>query len=118
MGRRPAWTAEQIRALGAATNLGTAAAILGIGRSQAYRLVAADQFPAPIIRVGTRVIVPVAGLLRLLLVDDTDPTPPGTARLDPGGEASVDATTTRPADSAHRGHRTGHPTEHPQGDHR
>jgi hypothetical protein len=112
MGRRPAWTAEQIRALGAATNLATAAAILGIGRSQAYRLVAADQFPAPVIRAGTRVIVPVAGLLRLLLVDDADPTAPGTARLDPGGEASVDATTTRPADSAHRGRRI----EHPQGE--
>src|SRR6266540_3515766 len=66
MGRRPAWTVEQIRALGAATNLATAAAILGIGRSQAYRLVAAGQFPAPVIRAGTRVVVPVAGLLRLL----------------------------------------------------
>lgn len=113
MGRRPAWTAEQIRALGAATNLATAAAILGIGRSQAYRLVAAGQFPAPVIRIGTRVIVPVAGLLRLLLVDDTDPTAAG-ARLDPGGDPSVDATTTRPADSAHRGRRT----DHPQGEHR
>ncbi len=109
MGRRPAWTVEQIRALGAATNLGTAAAILGIGRSQAYRLVAADQFPAPIIRVGTRVIVPVAGLLRLLLVDDPDPTASGPARLDPGGGPSVDATTTRPADSPHQGNRTEHP---------
>ncbi len=114
MGRRPAWTTEQIRALGAATNLATAAAILGIGRSQAYRLVAAGQFPTPVIRAGTRVIVPVAGLLRLLLVDDTAPITDGPGRLDPGGDRSVDATTTRPADSPHRGRRT----EHPQGDHR
>jgi hypothetical protein len=102
---------EQIRALGAATNLATAAAVLGIGRSQAYRLVAAGQFPAPVIRVGTRVIVPVAGLLRLLLVDDTDPTAAGP-RLDPGGASSVDATTTRAADSPPRGRRT----EHRQGE--
>jgi hypothetical protein len=93
------WTVERIRALGVTTTLTTAASVLGISRSQAYRLAAADAFPAPLIRAGTRIIVPVAGLLRLLLADD-----PGLAssrhRLDPDGEMSVDATTTPPADYA------------------
>jgi len=62
-----------------------------------------------VIRVGTRVIVPVAGLLRLLLIDDPDT---DTRRLDPSGDRSVDATTTHPADSPHRRHRT-HKGEHP-----
>src|SRR5438067_13574641 len=102
MGERPVWTAEQIRALGAATDLATAASVLGISRSQGYRLAAADRFPAPVVRVGTRVIVPVAGLLRLLLlVDDPDLTPVPAARLDPCADRSVDATT-NPADSLRR----------------
>src|SRR5947199_9359240 len=96
MGERPVWTAEQIRALGAATDLTTAASVLGISRSQGYRLAAADRFPAPVVRVGTRVVVPVAGLLRLLLVDDPDPTTVAAARLDPFADRSVDATTNPP----------------------
>ncbi|WP_407663195.1 hypothetical protein [Micromonospora radicis] len=92
------WTAERIRALGAATTLPTAAAVLGISRSQAYRLAATDTFPAPLIRAGSRIIVPVAGLLRLLLLDNPAPDPDGGRRLDPVGVSSVDATTPPPAD--------------------
>ncbi|GHJ09864.1 hypothetical protein TPA0907_42310 [Micromonospora humidisoli] len=109
------WTAERIRALGAATTLPTAAAVLGISRSQAYRLAATDTFPTPLIRAGTRIIVPVAGLLRLLLLDQpTTPGAHGGSRLDPGGVSSVDATTPPPADY-HR-HRWRRPTEHPGDD--
>ncbi|WP_432904012.1 hypothetical protein ACQP1S_06245 [Micromonospora matsumotoense] len=109
------WTAERIRALGAATTLPTAAAVLGISRSQAYRLAATDTFPTPLIRAGTRIIVPVAGLLRLLLLDQpTTPDPQGGGGLDPGGVSSVDATTPPPADY-HR-HRWRRPTEHPGDD--
>src|SRR5438128_2634613 len=93
------WTVEAIRALGASTDVGTAASVLGISRSQAYRLVAAGTFPTPVIRAGSRVVVPVAGLLRLLLIDDPDP---DTGRLDPLGDRRVDATTTQPADSPPR----------------
>lgn len=71
MRKQPVWTAEQIRALGVSTNLTTAASVLGIGRTLAYQLVAAGQFPVPVIRAGTRVIVPVAPLLDLLLNGDT-----------------------------------------------
>ncbi|GAB3138437.1 hypothetical protein GCM10027290_05780 [Micromonospora sonneratiae] len=109
------WTAEQIRALGAATTLPTAAAVLGISRSQAYRLAATDAFPAPLIRAGTRIIVPVAGLLRLLLLDEPTTQDPGSGRrLDPGPVSSVDATTPPPADYTH--HRWRHHPEHPGDD--
>nr|WP_018586445.1 hypothetical protein [Salinispora arenicola] len=74
------WTIERIRALGVTTTLATTASVLGISRSQAYRLAATDQFPVPLIRAGSRIIVPVAGLFQLLLVgnpastDDLMPT--------------------------------------------
>jgi hypothetical protein len=109
------WTAERIRALGAATTLPTAAAVLGISRSQAYRLAATDAFPTPLIRAGTRIIVPVAGLLRLLLLDQpTAPDPGGGGGLDPGGVSSVDTSTPPPADY-HR-HRWRRHAEHPGDD--
>ena len=92
------WTIERVHALGVTTTLATAASVLGISRSQAYRLAADDTFPAPLIRAGTRIIVPVAGLLRLLLPDHPGTITPTGRRLDPGGESSVDATTTPPAD--------------------
>ncbi|MEU8024219.1 hypothetical protein AB0B88_18605 [Micromonospora haikouensis] len=108
------WTVERIRALGAATTLPTAAAVLGISRSQAYRLAATDTFPAPLIRAGTRIIVPVAGLLRLLLLDQPAPDPDGGRRLDPAVVSSVDATTPPPADYTR--HRWRHHVEHPEDD--
>lgn len=108
------WTAERIRALGAATTLPTAAAVLGISRSQAYRLAATDTFPTPLIRAGTRIIVPVTGLLRLLLLDQPAPDPDGGRRLDPVGVSSVDATTAPPADYTR--HRWRHHVEHPGDD--
>ncbi|SCL19822.1 hypothetical protein [Micromonospora inyonensis] len=109
------WTAERIRALGAATTLPTAAAVLGISRSQAYRLAATETFPAPLIRAGTRIIVPVAGLLRVLLLDQPTPTRDHEGRrLDPVGVSSVDATTPPPADYTR--HRWRHHVEHPGDD--
>lgn len=62
----PTWTAAAISRLGVHTDLPTAAEILGISRSHAYRLARADAFPVKIVRIGTRYIVPVAGLLDLL----------------------------------------------------
>ena len=43
-----------------------AAARLGIGRSLAYALVRAGDFPVPVIRAGKRVVVPLRPLERLL----------------------------------------------------
>ncbi|MGW0503814.1 MULTISPECIES: helix-turn-helix transcriptional regulator [Micromonospora] len=105
------WTVDRVRTLGVTTTLATAASVLGISRSQAYRLAATDTFPAPLIRAGSRIIVPVAGLLHLLLLHD-DPAPAGGGRrLEPDPKVSVDATTPPPADSTH--HRWRHHTKHP-----
>ncbi|MFG1887638.1 hypothetical protein ACGFIR_07190 [Micromonospora sp. NPDC049051] len=107
------WTVNRVRALGVTTTLATAASVLRISRSQAYRLAATDAFPTPLIRAGRRIIVPVAGLLQLLLVDNPAPAV-GGRRLDPDVKVSVDATTAPPADSTH--HRWRHRTEHPGDD--
>ena len=57
------WTEARIRALGAVTDLPTAGRIFGLGRSLAYELAKNDQFPAPVLRIGSRYRVPVAGIL-------------------------------------------------------
>ncbi|MEU8116920.1 hypothetical protein [Micromonospora sp. NPDC048947] len=105
------WTIERIRALGVTTTLATTASVLGISRSQAYRLAATNQFPIPLIRAGSRIIVPVAALLRLL---QPEPDATGGGGLDADAKVSVDAMTPPPADSTR--HRWRHPTEHPGDD--
>lgn len=60
------WTHERILALGSATDIDTAAQILGIGRTLAYQLAKDGEFPVPIFRAGRLYRVPVAGLLALL----------------------------------------------------
>ncbi|MBU8859228.1 MULTISPECIES: hypothetical protein [unclassified Micromonospora] len=107
------WTVERICALGVTTTLATTASVLGISRSQAYRLAATNQFPIPLIRAGSRIIVPVAGLLQLLLINDPAPTD-DERRLDADAKVSVDAMTPPPADSTR--HRWRHHTKHPGDD--
>lgn len=51
---------------GATVDLLTAAAALGIGRSLAYRLAAEGEFPAPVLRLGSRYRVPTEPLRELL----------------------------------------------------
>jgi hypothetical protein len=59
-------TFDQLYALPTVVDLMTAARALGIGRTKAYQLAHADQFPCRIIRVGTNYNIPTADLLRLL----------------------------------------------------
>jgi hypothetical protein len=59
-------TLDQIAALPAVTDLVTAGRALGLGRSKAYELARAGQFPCPVIRAGKTWLVPTAGLLALL----------------------------------------------------
>jgi hypothetical protein len=68
----PAWSLEDIRALGATTDLLTAASVLRIGRTKAYQLARTSTFPVPVIRAGRRYLVAVTPLLRLLGQDTTD----------------------------------------------
>ena len=72
-GHREVWTAARIRALGAVTDLTTAASILGLSRAAAYELAKNDRFPVPLIRVGTRYRVPVAAILTALHLDPQPP---------------------------------------------
>ncbi len=57
------WTPEIVRQLGMTTDVATAGAILGIGRSKAYELAKNGEFPVAILR---RYLVPTNTLLALL----------------------------------------------------
>lgn len=65
----PTWTDDAVRALGVRTDVTTAGSIFGLSRTQAYEAVSAGRFPVPVIRVGRRVVVPVAPIRRLLELD-------------------------------------------------
>ncbi|MGO1991845.1 MAG: helix-turn-helix transcriptional regulator [Corynebacterium sp.] len=49
-----------------ATDLSTAAAILGVSKSSAYKSVQEGTFPVATIKVGGRIVVPTAPLRKLL----------------------------------------------------
>ena len=66
-------TREALDELGVSTDLQTAADALGISKSAAYKLAAADEFPVPVIRWGTRYSVPTAGLREALFGGETSP---------------------------------------------
>jgi hypothetical protein len=51
------------------TDVETAGAILGIGRTKAYEFARKGEFPALIIRVGRRYVVSVPAILALLGTD-------------------------------------------------
>lgn len=74
-GRR-VWSVAEVRALGVRTDLVTAGAILGIGRTVAHELARSGSFPVPVVRVGHKYMVPVVPLLELLGVS-TDSEPAG-----------------------------------------
>ena len=60
------WNLEAVRQLGMTTDIETAAAILGIGRTLAFELARTDRFPVRLLRMGRRIRVPVADLLKYL----------------------------------------------------
>jgi hypothetical protein len=57
-------------------DLPRAAALLGVGRTTAYKLVQQDRWPTPVLRIGRLIKVPTKPLLDLL-----SGTPGGTANL-------------------------------------
>ncbi len=59
-------TLAEIADLPAVTDLVTAGRALGLGRTKAYDLARAGQFPCPLIRAGRTWLVPTAGLLIVL----------------------------------------------------
>lgn len=60
------WTVEVVRGLGATTDIETAGAILGIGRSKSYELAKNGDFPVRVLRIGRRYLVPIPAILALL----------------------------------------------------
>ncbi|MEH1126464.1 DNA-binding protein [Micromonospora sp. CPCC 206061] len=75
-GGEPAWTAESIRALGATTDLRTAAHIFGLAMSTAYLLAKNGRFPVPVIRAGSQYRIPVQPILAALRLDSDPSQPP------------------------------------------
>lgn len=78
------WTEERIRALGAITDLPTAGRVFGLGRALSYELARTGDFPVPVIRVGARYKVPIAGILTALGLNSS------TGDLTTTGMRSVD----------------------------
>lgn len=68
---RSTWTVAEVRALGTTTNIVTAGAILGIGRTAAYQLARDGDFPVPVTRAGRRFIVGVPHLLHAIGATET-----------------------------------------------
>lgn len=68
--RRRVWTPGEVRRLGMTTDLETAAAIIGIGRTLAYDLARDGEFPVRLLRLGRRVVVPISDLLTYLGASD------------------------------------------------
>ena len=65
-------TKAELLTLPPVVDLSTAASALGLGRSAAYELVRAGQWPTPILRLGRLIRVPTAPLLALLGVTATE----------------------------------------------
>lgn len=76
VGVRDGMTLAEIGGLPVVTDLVTAGRALGMGRTKAYELARAGQFPCPVIRVGKSYLVPTAGLLALLGLPIPTPPPP------------------------------------------
>jgi hypothetical protein len=64
-----AMTPAELRALGTATDIPTAARALGLSRAAAYRAAEAGTLPCPVLRIGHRYVVPTAGLLAVLGIE-------------------------------------------------
>lgn len=62
---------EDLNKLGVSTDIRTACGALGISPSSGYALAKADKFPCRVIRVGSRYVVPTAGLRELLGMGET-----------------------------------------------
>ncbi|WP_236831525.1 hypothetical protein [Blastococcus sp. KM273128] len=73
-----ALTRSELLALPATVDIPTAAKALSIGRTLAYQLARAGQFPVPVLRLGSRYRVPSSGLLAALGVAPAADAAPAT----------------------------------------
>jgi Helix-turn-helix domain len=70
--QRPTVTAEAIKSWGISTSIENAARCFGMSRTVAYDLLRRGEFPVPHFKVGRRIVVPTAPILRLFGVDVAD----------------------------------------------
>lgn len=68
------WSTQRILALGATTDMRTAARIFGLSANTAYDLARRDRFPVPVIRAGRQYRVSVPAILAVLAATRPDPT--------------------------------------------
>jgi predicted DNA-binding transcriptional regulator AlpA len=66
-------TRAELLSLPASIDLLTAARALGIGRTTAYQLARAGEFPVKVLRLGTRYRVATSALLVVLHIDPASP---------------------------------------------
>jgi len=64
-----AWTGEQVAELPVTVDLVTAGSVFSMGRTKAHELARTGTFPVPVLRVGSRYVVPTAAIKRLLIGD-------------------------------------------------
>lgn len=63
---RRTWTRAEVEALGVTTDVPTAGSVLGLSRGTAYELARREELPVRVLRLGSRLRVPVRDLLVLL----------------------------------------------------
>lgn len=94
---RTTWTPEAVRALGVRTTVPIAGEIVaGLSETQAYELAKRGGFPVPVVKVGRRLVVPTAPILRLLGLDTATAGPPS-----PAADTDGCQTTAERSDDAH-----------------
>lgn len=74
-----AMTEAELRRLPASIDLPTTFRAIGIGRTKGYELLRADQFPVPVLRMGSVYRVRTADVLELLHIEPSAVAPGGDA---------------------------------------
>ena len=98
---RRVWTPAEVIALGVRTDVPTAGEILaGLCRDEAYRSVKRGDFPVPVVKVGRRLVVPVAPILELLKIKPDDQRSSGPAARNPDLVLAPDSSSTGNVDAA------------------
>jgi hypothetical protein len=82
-------TRSELLMLPAAIDVETAARAFGIGRTTAYALVRADQFPCKVLRAGKAYRVITEDMLRVLLIAPENSDGAGSSHPTPSDENSL-----------------------------
>jgi hypothetical protein len=98
---RRVWTPAEVVALGVRTDVPTAGEILaGLCRDEAYRSVKRGDFPVPVLKVGRRLVVPMAPILELLGIKRDDQPPSEPTSRDASLAIARDSSSTGDVDAA------------------